>query len=38
MAMIGNRRKSLIAAYLLVAPFVVVFGLFFVFPRCGSCR
>ena len=32
MAMIGNRRKNLIAAYLRVAPFVVVFALFFVSP------
>ncbi len=32
MAMIGNRRKNLIAAYALVAPFVIVFALFFVYP------
>ena len=32
MAMIGNRRKNLTAAYLLVAPFVIVFALFFLYP------
>ena len=32
MAMIGNRRKNLTVAYLLVAPFVVVFALFFLYP------
>lgn len=32
MAMIGNQRKNLTAACLLVAPFVVVFALFFAYP------
>ena len=32
MAMIGNRRKNLTAACVLVAPFLVVFALFFVYP------
>lgn len=32
MAMIGNRRKNLTAAYLLIAPFVIVFVLFFLYP------
>lgn len=32
MAMIGNRRKNLVAAYVLVAPFAVVFTLFFLYP------
>ena len=32
MAMIGNRRKNLVVAYSLVAPFVVVFAIFFLYP------
>jgi multiple sugar transport system permease protein len=32
MAMIGNRRKNLVVAYSLVAPFVIVFAIFFLYP------
>ena len=32
MAMIGNRRKNLTVAYSLVAPFVVIFAIFFLYP------
>jgi multiple sugar transport system permease protein len=32
MAKIGNRRKNLVVAYSLVAPFVIIFALFFLYP------
>jgi len=32
MAMLSNRRKNAVVAYSLVAPFVIVFALFFLYP------
>ena len=38
--MLRNRRKDILIALALIAPFVAIYGLVFVYPtiRCSCCR